>query len=243
MSCADKTKKPKSKIVLAKNTDNAAIFKWTTESCTNTGTFDPKKYSKEELKNSYDLWFTFSGITLETDANAYFIEDINKLDATKLFLEYINKKALYNRKTVSTPFWDKLKTERLQELEDYYELKKITIEAYSDPSILLNNKYSAKCSEYVKALSSNDTIELLKAWRNFIEVRKSKGEVDEKLKEDYDKKYNSKDHLLYARIELMTYGWFNCANSQIKRIEELDTIENEFDKMFITIKKDCYEDD
>lgn len=243
LSCSDKTEKPKSKIVLAKHIDNAAIFNWATESCENTGTFDPKKYSKEVLKNTYDLWFTFSGMNLETNANAYSIQEINKLDATKLFLEYINKKALYNRKTVSTPFWDKLKTKRLQELEDEYLLKKITIEAYSDPTVLLNNKYSANCSEYVQALVSNDTIELLKAWRNLVEVQRSKNGYPEKVMEEYNKKYNSQDHLLYAQMELLTYGWFNCANHQIKRIEDSDNIENEFDKMFITVKKDCSEDD
>jgi hypothetical protein len=241
LSCVDKDKNAENKIALSKNSDTTAVFKWTTELCENTGTYNPKKYSELELKNTYDLWFTFSGIALETNSNAHFIEDIEKLNIYKLMSEYIDKKALYNRKIVSNPFWNKLKKERLQELEDEYELKKITIEAYSNPSILLNNKYSKYCSEYAKVLSSNDTIELLKSWRNLIEKQKSKNGAPEKFMERYNEKYNSKDRLVYAKIELMTYGWWNCGNSKLKRVNDDGSMEKEFNKLFIQIKTVCDE--
>lgn len=241
LSCVDKDKNAENKIALSKNSDTSAVFKWTTELCENTGTYNPKKYSELELKNTYDLWFTFSGIALETNSNAHFIEDIEKLNIYKLKSEYIDKKALYNRKTVSNPFWNKLKAERLQELEDEYELKKITIEAYSNPSILLNNKYSKYCSEYADVLSTNDTIKLLKSWRKLIEKQKIKNGAPEKFMEKYNEKYKSKDRLIYAKIELMTYGWGNCGNSKIKRVNDDGTMEKEFNKLFIQIKTECDE--
>lgn len=240
-SCVNKDKNVERKIALSKNSETTAVFKWTTELCENTGTYNPKKYSEVQLKNTYDLWFTFSGVALETNSNAHFIEDIKKLNIYKLMSEYIDKKALYNRKIVSTPFWNKLKAEKLQELEDEYELKKITIEAYSNPLILLNNKYSKYCSEYAEVLSSNDTIELLKSWRNLIENLKSKNGAPEKFMEKYNEKYNSKDRLVYAKIELMTYGWWNCCNSKIKRVDDYGSMGKEFNKLFIQIKTECDE--
>lgn len=241
LSCVDKDKNAQNKIVLSKNTDTTAVYKWTTELCENTGTYNPKKYSAVQLKNTYDLWFTFSGIALETNSNAHSIEDIGKLDVHKLMSEYIDKKALYNRQIVSTPFWNKLKAEKLQELEDEYELKKISIEAYSNPSVLLNNKYSKYCAEYAQVLSSNDTIELLKSWRNLIERQKSKNGAPEIFMEKYNEKYNSKDRLICAKIELMTYGWWNCGISQIKRINNDGTMEKEFNKLFIHTETECDE--
>ena len=79
------------------------------------------------MKNTYDLWFTFSGIALKTNSNAHFIEEINQLDISKLTSEYIIKKANYHREIIPSTFWNKIKSERLQEIEDEYELKKITI--------------------------------------------------------------------------------------------------------------------
>jgi hypothetical protein len=241
LSCVDKDKNADNKIAMSKNSNTTTVFKWTTELCENTGTYNPKKYSEVQLKNTYDLWFAFSGIALKTKTNAHFIEDIEKLNIYKLMSEYIDKKDLYNREIISTPFWNKLKAERLQELEDEYELKKITIEAYSNPSILLNNRFSKYCSEYAQVLSSNDTIELLKSWRNLIEKQKNKNGAPEKFMEKYNEKYISKDRLIYAKIELMTYGWWNCGNSTIRRLNDDGTMEKEFNKIFSNIKRECDE--
>lgn len=241
MSCSDK-KKAKDKLNSIKTSSNTtAVFIWKTELCENTGTYDSKKYSKEQLKNTYDLWFTFSGIALETNSNAHFIEEINQLSVSKLTSEYLTKKTDYNREIIPSPFWNKIKIERLQELEDEYELKKITIEAYTKPSILLNNRFSKYCDEYAQVLSSNDTIKLLKAWKNLVEKRRSENGASEKFMEKYREKYNSKDRLTYAKIELMTFGWWNCGNSTIKRLNDDGSMEKEFNKIFINIKTECDE--
>lgn len=241
LSCSDKNRKVDNKLNSSKTSDTTAVFIWATELCENTGTYDPKKYSKEQLKNTYDLWFTFSGIALETNSNAHFIEEINQLSVSKLTSEYLTKKTDYNREIIPSSFWNKIKTERLQELEDEYELKKISIEAYTKPSILLNNRFSKFCNEYAQVLSSNDTIKLLKAWKNLVENQKSKNGAPEKFMEKYNEKYNSKDRLIYAKIELMTFGWWNCGNSTIRRLNDDGSMEKEFNKIFINIKTECDE--
>lgn len=248
LSCVDKDKNAENKIVLSEkkdiitvNNDATAVFKWTTDLCDNIGTYDPKKYSEEELKNTYDLWFTFSGTALETNSNAHDVEDIEKLNIYKLMSEYMEKKSLYNRKIVATSFWNKIKAEKLQELEDEYQLRKITIEAYSNPLVLLNNRYTEYCSEYANVLSANDTIQLLKSWYKLIEQEKSKNGSPERFMERFHEKYYSKDRLIYAKIELMTYGWWNCGNSKIKRVNNDETLVREFNRLFIDVKTECDE--
>ncbi|MBA4276609.1 hypothetical protein [Flavobacterium sp.] len=241
MSCSDKNKANSKLNSYKAISDTTAVFIWTTELCENTGTYNPKKYSNEQLKNTYDLWFTFSGIALETNSNAHFIEDINELSVSKLTSEYVAKKEYYNREIISSPFWNKIKQLRLQDLEDEYELKKITIEAYTKPSVLLNNRFSKYCNEYAQVLSSNDSIVLLNAWKNLVEKQKSKNGAPEKFMEKYYKKYNSKERLMYAKIELMTYGWWNCGNSTINRLNDDGTMEKEFNKIFSSIKTECDE--
>ena len=241
VSCSDKNKKGDEKVNSVAAQDTTAIFTWTTELCENTGTYDSKKYSKEQLKNTYDLWFTFSGVALETKTNPHSIEDINELSVAKLTSEYNAKKAYYNREIIPVPFWNKIKQQRLQELEDEYELRKITIEAYTKPSNLLNNRFSKNCEEYARILSSKDTIKLLDTWKNFVEKQKDKNADPEKVMESFYTKYNSKNRILYAKIELITYGWWNCANSTISRINDDGTMEKEFNKIFSNIKAECDE--
>ena len=53
--------------------------------------------------------------------------------------------------------------------------------------------------------------------------------------ERYNEKYNSKDRLIHAKIELMTFGWWNCANHEIKRVNEDGTTEEEFNEKFLKL--------
>jgi hypothetical protein len=218
-----------------------AYYKWSTELCFKTGQYDPKKYTKDQLNNTYDIWMTFSGAALSTPVFIKTKEDISRFDLEKLKGEYLEKKELYNRPIVNSPYWKKIKAGRLQELEDEYQLAKISMEAYTNPKVLLDDKFSTNCTEYVQALTAKDTVSLLSAWSKLVEQQKTKNSSPERLTQNYLNQYNSKDRLFYARRELMTFGWWNCANDKTYRLNNDDTMEREFDKLFIKIKKDCME--
>ncbi|MBF4516872.1 hypothetical protein IRZ71_10970 [Flavobacterium sp. ANB] len=236
MFCVNKSKDSDNKKVSIKHTGPVAIFKWGTESSENVGVYDPQKYSVQEIKNTYALWFPYFGYHLETDAYFESIEDLENLNIKKLTREYTVKKALLNRKVVPLPYWEKLKTKRLKELNDEYELYKITMMAYSDPSVLLHNKYSSKCSEYSKALTSKNNGVLLNAWITLTEMRKNDAVSPEKIMEDYTKAYHSKYRLLHARMDLLTYGWLDCAEGPQPTSDD-SVIEREFDTIFISVEK------
>ncbi len=220
--------------------DTVATYSWITEACEYTGEYNPQVTSKEQLDNTYELWFGSS--LLNTDATVFEPEDIKKLNTDTLTQEYSNMMNKYKTmKIVSIPFWEKLKEKHIQELQEEYKLKKITIEAYSNPSILIKNEYTQYCTDYAKILASNKPDEMLKAWKKLAEEQKLKnGSPDEFMKEFYIK-YNSKDKLLYAKVELMAFGWWNCANEHITRTSRDSTDEQEFQKLFKNIKSQCDE--
>jgi hypothetical protein len=217
-------------------------FLWYDDLCEYKGTFDSKKYTKRQLNDTYDLWSKHRGVCLSTDATADKIEDFFKLDAEKLTREYNETKTLYQSlRLVDLPFWKKMKQQREKALEDEYELKMITIEAYSNPKILLNNRFYGDCKEYADALASGDNSLLLKTWRNYAEKAKLNNGSPEVFMKKFEAMYQSKDSLLYAKLELMKYGWWNCANNMIQYDVDDEAVFKEYDNLFIKITSECDE--
>jgi hypothetical protein len=219
-----------------------STFVWTTELCENKGSYDSLKYSREQLQNTYDLWFRFSGIALETDGTANKPEEISKLDANKLASEYQKQKKYFSQMViVNVPYWQKLKEQRIQELEDEYELKKITIESYSNPAVLNTNRFSKSCPDFVKALTSKDTAELMAFWKSFAEKQSLKNGSPESYMARFYENFNADNRLVYAKIDLITYGWWNCVNQTLPHRSRDEEVEAEFDKLFSNIKRECDE--
>lgn len=222
------------------NNNKTAVFKWDTELCSNTGEYDPQKYTEEELKNTCNLWGMRSSAYLNTDTTPTSKADAEKL-TRELTAEYNERKAFYNNKIISSPYWERARKDKIHELEDTYELKKIAIQSYSNPSVLLNNRFSKNCTEYAKALISNDTILLLKTWNNLAEKQKKNNGSPEKFMERHLENYNSKNRIQNARQEIMTYGWWNCANATVYRVYDDGTMEKEFNKLFTNVTFECDE--
>lgn len=235
ISCTKKKKDGET----ASGNDSIAIYKWETELCSYQGEYNATKITEEELNNTFNLWFQGGYRGLEADATVFEPADIKKLSIDTLTKEYNERMSkLKAMKIVKDPFWEKLKQASIQELEEEYELKKITIEAHSNPSVLLKNKYTKYCEKYAKVLASNKPEELLKAWKKMSEEDTANYASS---MERYHQKYNSKDRLLYAKIELMTFGWWNCANNYIHHVEIDGKYETAFADLFKNIKSECSE--
>lgn len=222
---------------------DTATFSWYTMNCLHTGKYNSKTYSDTILRNTYELWFTYSAIMLQTDGCVFKPEDINRLDLQKLTNEYIEKKArLEHSEIVNTPYWISLKKQRQQELDAEYELKKTTLKAYTDPSSLQTAAYAKFCPEVVRILTSADTTMLLSYWRGFAEKQKLNNGFPEKYMQRFYEKYNSPKRLEYARVDLITFGLSNCINVHIISKKNQDKkMEKEFNKLFSDIKSECDE--
>lgn len=224
------------------DTPSTSTFVWVTELCENKGTYNAAKYTAEQLQNTYDLWFRFSGVALETDGTANKPEEVSKLDSNKLREEYQRQKKYFNQMViVNSTYWQKLKEQRIQELDNEYELKRITIESYSNPAVLNTNRFTKFCPEFVKVLTSTDTAELMAFWKGFAEKQSLQNGSPESYMERFYAKYNSNNRLAYAKIDLTTYGWWNCANQSLSYINGDGQMGEEFNKLFIGVKSECDE--
>ena len=123
-----------------------------------------------------------------------------------------------------------------------YELTKMKGEAFSNPSVLLNNKYIDKnsdCQKYAIALNSGEEA-ILKAWEEWIYESKKNNGNPEAYIERYRDNFNSSNRMDYARIDLITFAWWNCVN-HLNQYPDHDKLSSEFEKLFIRTEYDCEE--
>lgn len=225
-------------------------FEWQSELCDHVGFYEPDGFSEKQLKDTYFLLFVYNSVTaLNTDVTldnpeyytAQYIQDSLK----KLEQEYLEAtQKLKTLDVVPTQFWRKHKELSLLQLKEVYKLEKLTLEAHLNPALLKNTPLSDECVNYVDALITEDTTVLLAEWKKLVEVKKSKSGTPEKLEQEYQIQSNSTDRLLFAKIDLMTYGWWNCANRQRKYLDGFNKegqMTMEFQNLFNKIESNCEE--
>jgi hypothetical protein len=222
--------------------DTLASFTWTDAACEYTGNYNPQTYSLDLIKNTYELYTSYSGKNLENGRSVYEPADIDKLDLRALTAEYTEKKGrLEKLEIINSPYWITLKKQLLQQLNDEYALDKIEMQAFDAPEVLLNNRFSKSCERFVTALNATDTSILLATWRSFCEELKAKNGSPESFMAKFNEKYNSPQKLVYAKIDLLTFGWGNCANDLTFHVVNDGTAEKEFEKLFTNVKQVCEE--
>jgi len=222
------------------NRQDILSFEWQSDMCFNKGYYLSSKYTEKEIKDTHDLWMKAVQL-FSTNTTAFRPESIDQLDTLKLIKEY-NEIAnfLNNCKPVDTPFWNDLVASEKKVKEKEFYLEKLKMQAYENPSVLLVNKYSKPdCDKYLNALTSDDEQLLLDTWMQWAKEKAIK-DNNSMLIGRTEENYQSPQRLIYARIDLITFGWWNCMNQYIDRAD-YTKLQNEFDKMFIRVERDCEE--
>lgn len=215
-------------------------FLYHTELCECTAKFDTTKYTRKELRNTIDsLWWAPN---IEYSSTAWKLEDIQKLNVEDLRTECKEKKnKIQTIQFVKNPFWNKLLAERIQFYESSCRLKEYTIQAYSNPKILLEYELvDSTCIYYRDALIAGGD-QLIDAWFILHEKQKKNNGSPENLQRRFDTKYYSDNRLEYARMEIMTFGWWNNANHLLPHINPNYRYDEEFEKLFINVVCECDE--
>ncbi|WP_052248369.1 hypothetical protein [Chryseobacterium taiwanense] len=229
-----------------KTTQNKPVFNFVTELCDNKGQYDATKYSREEIEGTYKLWFEYSSLLLNKPSvfKPETLQEVRR-DKDKILAKLEQdftekKKALENLKVVNDPYWQNIKAQKIQELALEYEFDKTEITAFSDPSVLLNSKFSKNCENFVRALNSDEDV-MIEEWRKLRVQMSKKNGSPEKIMDEFENNLHAKNRNEYAIVDLITFGWGNCANNNIKRVEQDEKMTKAFNSLFIKIDSKCDE--
>ena len=220
-------------------TDESNVFQWSDVVCTYKGKFDTSRYNKSQLEGTFRLCF-FYGFQTSTFAND--VNMIDRLDVYALDNEYKELSEFLDTLTiVDHEYFKKIKRLRLQELKETYRFSRIRMQAYVYPEILLNEMYDEDCSKYAEILNGNSE-QILQSWKNMFE-EKFKGHPNaEKLRKSFMQKYNSFHGIIYGRIYLVNYGWWNCINKSIRHVNSEEQPYLKFRQLFNELTQENCDD-
>jgi hypothetical protein len=232
-------------ILICTATANAQLrtFKWTTEVCDLTGTYNARKYTAVQLRNTLTLLGP-NAPRIDFQAAVWKYDEIAKLDLASLEREYEQKSRMIRElNIVKFPFWENLREGLLKELEQYYKLSKTTAQAYTRPEVIRQYPRAQSCKmKYAGPLIAGGE-SLIAAWRQ-VNLASQKVNADPKrLQQEFDRQNASPDRLKFALVETMAFGWWNCANEFVERPAAANdgTAEREFRKLFTKVRERCDE--
>lgn len=207
-------------------------LRWTNDLCEFEGSYDAKKYTDAQLKNTLEL-FASGNFNIQTEAPVWRYEDIQKLSVAALDKQYQSKyNTLENLDIVKSPYWKSLRTRKLKELKQVYALSRVTMLGYSEPAKLKEATFADSCVvKYANPLI-NGGDELLTTWKAVNENTRRRNGDPERIKKIFQAEYDSPDRLKFARVEVMSFGFWNCASEFIERVSDAVSHEEEFKKLF-----------
>lgn len=214
----------------------AKKYRWLTGLCEYEGTYDAARYTEKQIEATYQLYFA-GDFNLQTEATAPRYEEVGSLSLDALNQEYTTKQnVLRGLDIVKLPYWEKLKERKLKEMEQVYNLSRVTIESYENPARLKEHAPAAACMKtYADPLIEGGNA-LLITWRKLNEESRRRNANPDRLRRIFEDRYNSPDKHQHARIEVMRFGWWNCANAFVQRVEQTDTPEKNFKKLFKRVR-------
>lgn len=217
-------------------------FKWQTEACEMSGTYNAKKVAKERLADTVKLMTQYSSAGLNAPTTVFKPADLPSLSVAALDAEYKQKRAeIASLKVLATPYWTKQQQEKLRELDQYYALSRVTIRGHKEPRALLEFPGAELCkTKYAQPLIAGGDA-LLNAWRTLTGEQAKKNADPARIRREYEAQLASSDRMKFALVEVMTFGWWNCANESIDYVQYDETQEREFEKQFTNIRRDCDE--
>ena len=212
-------------------------FRYSIFSCDYEGTYDSAKYSEAKLRATLKL-INAGEFSINADATPRRIADVPYLDVVALDREYAVKAAgLRKLPIVETAYFTSLRDRHLKELEQVYRLSKVTMQAYNAPVTLRRYIGADSCVKTYADPLVNGGDDLLAAWRHVNEKARNDNIDPARVKSVFDRQFDSPEKYDYARIEVMTFGWWNCANHFVERVGYDGGQEKQFEKLFRRVRK------
>jgi hypothetical protein len=213
-------------------------FRWESEGgmCEYEGTFDGKKYSAEQIRNTLKLINGY--FRLDTyNATVFKYEDIAAQNFSPIEAAYQRKSVeLKNLTIVKSPYWEKRRQQQIKEMESYYWLSKTTMASYKTPASLRDYPFAGTCrTKYAEPLIAGGSA-LLNTWESVnLETRKNNSDPA-RIKRIFDEQRASADAQKFAVVEVTAFGWWNCANALIDQGDDDAILDRNFRKLFTRVR-------
>jgi hypothetical protein len=221
-----------------------ATFVWSDEMCEYESKFDSCKITREQIINAY----SFVGLNeyrISKTPSVYKIEDISRLNLNSLDFEYNDKKSrLLKLRLPDNDIWETFRQNQLNEIDELYRLCKLAYNAYLTDNYQDLKKFNEddSCLQFYSAALIFGGDSLLSAWKLLTEVQASKNGSPENVWTKYNEQLNSELKMQHGKIQIMTFGWWNCAVDHIAFFTEYQNVYDEFLKLFISTKEINCED-
>ena len=222
---------------LSVNSQSFKTYTWADDCCEYEGKYDPNKVTEIQLRNTFNLYYW--GYSLDTKQSAFQLKDVAKLNADSLANEYARKTIqITNLDIIPGKYWDNYRKDKLKEFNQVYYRKRLTILAHTDPTVLLTYNTKDSCIRYYGRAIAMGGDSLLAAWKDLLEAQCAKNAYPEKLRAKFADMYNSPDRGIYAAMEVINFGWWNCVNRTVEYTSQTHTDANKkFRDAFINVKE------
>ncbi len=213
-------------------------FRWSSELCDHLGTYDSKKYIEFQLRDTMKL-MDYTMTNLKNFPHVWKWEDIEKLNVAALDAEYeLKNEKLKALNVVAVPYFQNAKKAQLRELEQRYVLGRAKLLAFRTPEVLRDYPAAEACkAKYVEPLIAKDE-SLFKVWLDVSMDSRSRNSDPGRLKRIFEEQRASPERLQFAIIEVMGFGFGNCANALIEQDDGGSNGEHEkaFRKLFTRVR-------
>lgn len=207
---------------------NLAVLDFEDNFCIYKGYYDPGKYTKEELLDTYALtsWMVyFDGEDLENLEKNY-QEAKRKLRALRL---------------VRVRLFADERDSMLRYIDESYRIQRLRLQAEEDPTVLFSIlQENEKVKYYAEALNRGEE-SLLEAYKSMIKESMKQNAYPEALWRRYLANVRSEDRYELAFEQVLTYGWWNEVNRSIYHYPHDGSIGEHFFKLFERVTMDCDE--
>lgn len=213
------------------------VFEWQEGYCISKAQIDPAKATYEQIQNAHFTLIQAS--ELSQPFLAYQPKDTAYLNVKNIRSECASfVSELEQMEYPKGEYWTNLKKMRLDNIKEQCLLREKAVIALNQPKGLKGTPYCKECSHYITALEKGGTA-LLNAWKEMHEKEVAGALDPNPINKAFEQHWNAPNRELWARIEVLRYGWWNCILKNQKNWFNEELYNREFRKLMTAVTIEC----
>lgn len=230
---------------MAGKSAHGATFSWEDELCANTISYDPKKYDEERLRNTVHLLFGPSDFDRPDYPAPFAPKDIERISLENVEQQCKTALETANRlKFIPLGGIEDYRRAKIAEVKDTCDRDFAEVRGFKDPSALRQYRPAVpECSHFIDALEGKT--DLGTAFHESVLQTCARNRSPDQCAQRDFQNAQKPDGVAWMRLQLMTFGWRNCANSiRNAEAQKLEQLRAELEKQFhhrFKVSKKCDE--